>query len=640
MKHKLSILFLGASLIFLSSFVSVATAQTATSCFTFSGWTDCTPGAEPTPYYTTDPVTGASTPTITWSAPTTLGEGGTSGGTTPSTGVYWAANAGGYFNTNTGKYSTNPNGTCVPNVDICGTTWEEFNSAKILNDAQKFNVVPDSSMCATGTVNRNPNPLVADTCLLAGSLVSINICKGTETTGVCSLEKVNLDVATEMARRKSIETGQSCHVDTITWPGVPTLTGLNYSYSVDCSSGSGSSGGGSAGSSTGTRTNYFGSGSTLSGSGSYANNLLSIARSIINNLNAIIQSTPGQTTIRTTATTPSIVSPASITSNSRILQIISQANVLPYGSLTSNEQIDLTNYLAVNRTALIDQNFQVFAPGSVFAWSLSMGTSTTLNSQAQSLGFTTLNPLTFMFVKTPSATTATTTVPVSATTNANICCSFIGWYECGGSIPSNPSPTLTPYYINGVSTLGTRQCGVQPAAVTTAPVYTQPVITTPVSTPTSTITFPATITVTAELLRIRTEPNTTSRQINSFQRRATFIAGNIVPGENIEGNNQWFLFIYGTMPAYAWSGGTAQSPIAPATMNFPVTVTVISTLPLYVRGGSSTDAVPVTQLREGDTFSASGIVDGESVEGNNKWWVFLRGSVPVYVWSGGAAVIH
>lgn len=88
-------------------------------------------------------------------------------------------------------------------------------------------------------------------------------------------------------------------------------------------------------------------------------------------------------------------------SDVRMQQIISQANVLLYSSLTSDEKGALFAYLSVHPSALIDQPFQTFAPGSVFAWALSMGTSTTLNAAAKSLGFTTYNPVAGVFVKTP-----------------------------------------------------------------------------------------------------------------------------------------------------------------------------------------------------------------------------------------------
>jgi len=101
--------------------------------------------------------------------------------------------------------------------------------------------------------------------------------------------------------------------------------------------------------------------------------------------------------VQTTSTTPSAM-------DSRIQQIISGANVLQYSSLTAAEKDALFAYLSANGSALINQNFSTFAPGSVFAWALSMGTSTTLNAAAKSLGFTTYNPVAGLFVKTPGYT--------------------------------------------------------------------------------------------------------------------------------------------------------------------------------------------------------------------------------------------
>ncbi len=71
----------------------------------------------------------------------------------------------------------------------------------------------------------------------------------------------------------------------------------------------------------------------------------------------------------------------------------------------------------------------------------------------------------------------------------------------------------------------------------------------------ATISFPATLKVIANLLNIKTYPNIESRTINQYQKDATFIAGNIVDGENVSGNNKWYVIIYGNMPAYVWSGG-------------------------------------------------------------------------------------
>lgn len=309
-----------------------------------------------------------------------------------------------------------------------------------------------------------------------------------------------------------------------------------------------------SGGSTGTRTNYSGSGSTLPGSSSgqsaggagsvsaYVNSLMNIVRSMIATSKSAITSTSGQVTPG--AVTNPVAPVSAVVSNSRIQDIISQANVLLYSSLSASEQTALTNYLVINRSALLDQNFQTFAPGSVFAWALSMGTSTTLNDLAKSLGFTNLNPTNpdpamWRFVKTPSTATST---PVSIPANANICCSFTGWYACGGSIPNNPSPVLTPYYINGVSTLGTRKCGVQTATATI-----------------NTVSFPATIITTTDLLNVRSAPNTQSIPLRQLAKGETFSVSNITDGEVVSGNGKWWVTLVGSAPAYIWSGGAINT---------------------------------------------------------------------------------
>ena len=90
--------------------------------------------------------------------------------------------------------------------------------------------------------------------------------------------------------------------------------------------------------------------------------------------------------------------PATVT-DARIQQMVTQANTILYGSLTGDEQVALTNYLTDNPTALTSQNFATFAPGSIFAWALGMGTSTSLNLTAKSLGFISYDSDQGLFVK-------------------------------------------------------------------------------------------------------------------------------------------------------------------------------------------------------------------------------------------------
>lgn len=76
---------------------------------------------------------------------------------------------------------------------------------------------------------------------------------------------------------------------------------------------------------------------------------------------------------------------------------------------------------------------------------------------------------------------------------------------------------------------------------------------------------------------------------------------------------------------------------ASGALTFPVTVTVNADV-LNARSAPNTSAYVVTQFMQGNTFSANSIVDGENVEGTTRWWVTMIGTMPAYVWSGGANV--
>lgn len=72
---------------------------------------------------------------------------------------------------------------------------------------------------------------------------------------------------------------------------------------------------------------------------------------------------------------------------------------------------------------------------------------------------------------------------------------------------------------------------------------------------------------------------------------------------------------------------------APAPSTFPKNVSVIvDTLNVRESPTSSAPLAGSQKLARGDTFQVVALVDGESVNGNNKWWLSARGN---YVWSGG-----
>lgn len=72
---------------------------------------------------------------------------------------------------------------------------------------------------------------------------------------------------------------------------------------------------------------------------------------------------------------------------------------------------------------------------------------------------------------------------------------------------------------------------------------------------TGTTNFPATITVNATLLNVRSAPNTSAVIVNQLSKGSTFTAMSTVKGENVEGTDDWWVTSDST---YIWTGGTTQ----------------------------------------------------------------------------------
>ncbi len=621
MKYKISSLLLSILFVVLPLLV-LAETETKAQCYVFMvGWVDCAPSADgtltpTTPITPITPITPATTPTIstntTPTSPSTTGTGYVAGGgtmppgmTPPATGIIYFSNAGGYYNPQTQTYSSNPNGTCEPN-DACGTSYADFQSALVDKDIAKLGVpVPDYSNCLAGTVNTNSLQCGV---YINGQYTTVGICPAGATTGSCSLERTNLAFATEAAKRRSLATGQSCSVDTLNWPGIDPVTSLNYSYSINCSGGSTSGGGGgtSSGGST-SQTSSSGQGGSTS---AYINSLMNIVRSMITaSQSAISRNTSVQNTnyVAPTVATQNTTTNTATTNTTNTTTTITSGNTL----FTSN----------------VSSVMYVGDPWSVFVSGLKPNETI----------YATGGKKTGSVVPTDKTPYVANSLGIMTKTGIHAADAVGDWQLVWTRADGTILKTLIFSVQNKIAgtgsdclTFASGWIGCLPSSTPTTPTSAQP----------STASFPMTVTVNIPILNIRTEPNTASRAINSFQNRATFTAGNIVDGENVEGNNKWFSFIYGTMPAYVWSGGTAQSPVAPTVTTFPVNVTVISTLPLNVRNAPNISAAVVKQLNNSDIFTAGNMVEGDSVEGNNKWWVTVEGTMPAYVWSGGAAVVH
>ena len=79
--------------------------------------------------------------------------------------------------------------------------------------------------------------------------------------------------------------------------------------------------------------------------------------------------------------------------------------------------------------------------------------------------------------------------------------------------------------------------------------------------------------------------------------------------------------------------GTQTSAPAPSPARQSAHVT--SPGGLYVRLLNNTKGNPLRLMKNGDGFYFTGIVDGEDVQGNNKWFLLEDGH---YAWSGGATI--
>lgn len=78
---------------------------------------------------------------------------------------------------------------------------------------------------------------------------------------------------------------------------------------------------------------------------------------------------------------------------------------------------------------------------------------------------------------------------------------------------------------------------------------------------------------------------------------------------------------------YEWRRNLFSSPSVPISKKYVVTVEMA-----LIRQGPSKDTRIASRMRSGDNFDVSEIVNGESIEGNNKW-LHLASEIG-FVWSG------
>lgn len=81
-------------------------------------------------------------------------------------------------------------------------------------------------------------------------------------------------------------------------------------------------------------------------------------------------------------------------------------------------------------------------------------------------------------------------------------------------------------------------------------------------------------------------------------------------------------------------GSLTSQTLEQTSITFPATIMVNVNL-LNARSTYSTQGTAIKQLAKGNTFVATSLVKGESVEGTDKWWVTSINNVSAYIWAGG-----
>lgn len=88
-----------------------------------------------------------------------------------------------------------------------------------------------------------------------------------------------------------------------------------------------------------------------------------------------------------------------------------------------------------------------------------------------------------------------------------------------------------------------------------------------------------------------------------------------------------------TVPAWTIptsTGGGVTGGTASTVNNFPRTITIMVNL-VNVRAGADTAAAIIGQMTKNQTFVATNVVVGETVHGENRWWLRQNGG---YIWAG------
>lgn len=144
--------------------------------------------------------------------------------------------------------------------------------------------------------------------------------------------------------------------------------------------------------------------------------------------------------------------------------------------------------------------------------------------------------------------------------------------------------------------------------------------------------------VTATTAKKRSEPKVADNVLESFEADRVLTFKGFVRGENVSGNDIWFVGISG---AYLWSGnfvdhstnGLEDLTPAPAPVEEPVAANQrITASKVNKRSAPKVSPDNILGSFEADLIlTFNGYVHGQSVDGNDIWFVGISGA---YLWSG------
>ena len=189
-----------------------------------------------------------------------------------------------------------------------------------------------------------------------------------------------------------------------------------------------------------------------------------------------------------------------------------------------------------------------------------------------------------------------------------------------------------------------------PSVVNFALVSNSLPVVTPVNTPTITVSvFPATITVNVPVLFVRSAPKESSALAgsNTLQNGDTFIATGWTTGQNVDGENRWWISSLGH---YVWVGGTDQKPdpnttptvISSSSNNLPA----VSPTSAYSPAGTaptstsaSTPAMVINPPSSTPPVSSAPVQIGYSLQGHIIDWQTGKGINGATINAGGYSAI-